>query len=228
MRRLLITLAVLAALAVGADRVAVSVAQGVLASQLGKVGELQTDPKVTITGFPFLTQAIGGRYNEIDVRTEALRRKGLHVTSLAISLQGVELPLGEALKGGVSSVPVAGLFATALVAYTDLAAASDLQDLRITRAGDGVRLTGTVKVADQRVKASALSSVELSGTSVVVTTRSVEGSLSPAVKAEVARALNVRATVAALPFGLGLKDLTVTDRGVELSARAGATTLRAP
>lgn len=228
MRRLLIVLAVLAALAVAADRVAVAVAQGVLASQLGKVGDLRTDPKVSIDGFPFLTQAIDGHYEKIEVTTGALTRKGLPISRLSVSLKGVSLPLGKALQGGVSSVPVDGLSATALVSYADLAAASDLQDLRITHAGDGVRLTGTVTVGSQRIKASALSSVELSGNTVVVTTRSVEGSLSPAVKAQVAKALNVRASVAALPFGLGLKDLAVTNAGVSLSASAGATTLRSP
>ncbi len=228
MRKLLVVVAVLTALAVGADRVAVAVAQGVLASQLGKVGDLRTDPSVTIAGFPFLTQAFDGHYERIEVRADDVARKGLRVSRLTVALEGVDLPLSKALKGSVGAVPVAGLSATALVSYADLAAASDLPDLTITRAGDGVRVAGTVTVGGRPVKASALSSVELSGTTLVVTTRSVEGALAPAVKAEVARALGIRAPVAALPFGLGLKDLQVTNDGALLTAASGPTTLRAP
>jgi hypothetical protein len=67
MRRLIITLLVLAAVLVAADFGAAALAESAVSRQMrGQLG-LVDDPSVRINGFPFLTQAVSGHYPSIDV-----------------------------------------------------------------------------------------------------------------------------------------------------------------
>jgi len=71
MRALLVVVLLLVGLAVVADRVAVGVAETRVGEQLAAEGGLAGTPEVDITGFPFLTQAIGGRYDEVRISLTA-------------------------------------------------------------------------------------------------------------------------------------------------------------
>src|SRR4051812_16409192 len=65
MKGLLVTLVVLLGLAVVADWVAVGFAEDEVAQQLAAKGGLAGTPAVDIGGFPFLTQAIAGDYEDV-------------------------------------------------------------------------------------------------------------------------------------------------------------------
>ena len=67
MRALLVVLLLLAGLVLLADRVAVGVAEDQVAQQLAGKGGLVGTPEVDITGFPFLTQALARRLDEVRV-----------------------------------------------------------------------------------------------------------------------------------------------------------------
>ena len=228
-RRVVVPLAVLLALAVGADRLAVHLADSALASQLQTSGGFDTKPSVSIDGFPFLTQAKAGVYQRIEVKAGASTRGGVRISSLDAVVRDARVPLGDAVKRKVTDVPVSGLDATAVVTYVDLAHASDLAGVVITPARGRVDVTASLKVLGQTVKAVASSDVSLSGSTIVVRARSISVQGGSAVlTAALAGKLDLRVPVGTLPFGLKLTDLVATDAGVRLSASSGPTVLRNP
>lgn len=229
MRRLVTALVVLAGLLVAADRVGVRVAEQVLAGRLKSSAHLTSTPTVRVRGVPFLTQALQGRYDEIDVTATGLDRGGVRVASLTAALHGVHVPLGEVLSGSVTSVPVDELTAQALVTYADLAHRSGLVGLTITPAGTLVHVTARITVLGQHFTATAVSSVALKGTSIVVTARSLRalGQSSPAILNALTGRLDLRVPVGTLPYGLRLTGLQVAPEGLLLQARSGPTVLTA-
>lgn len=227
MRRLLTAAVVLLVLLVAADRIGVVVASRVLASKLRTSAALDTDPSVRIRGFPFLTQALNGRYDRLDVETGALRRGGVRLSSLDVSLHGVRVPLSQALSGDVKAVPVEGLTASAVVTYADVARVGDLAGISVAPAGSQVMVTARLTVLGQSVTATASSSVRLSGRTIVITAQKVTvlGQTNPLLNAALAGRLDLRVPIGVLPYGLGLTGVDVTAAGLVLAARSGPTVL---
>jgi hypothetical protein len=228
-RRLLALLVVVALLAVVADRVALHLAERAVADQARVSAGLTATPRVTVHGFPFLTQAVRGKYDRIDVAATGLQRQGVRVARLDATLLGAQVPLGDALHGSVTSIPVAGLTASAVVTYADLAARSGLAGVTITPQGDLVRVTGRVTVLGRTVRATALSRVALRGTRIAVTASSLQvlGESTPRLVDLLAGALDLLVPVGRLPYDLRLTGLRVTPGGIRLAARSGPTVLRA-
>ena len=227
MRRLLTALVVLLLLLVAADRIGVVVASRVVAAKLRASAALQTDPAVHIRGFPFLTQAVDGRYERIDVETGALRRGGVRLSTLDVSLQGMRLTLSQALSGNVSGVPVEGLSAKAIVTYADVARVGNLAGISVSPVGDLVRVTAQLTVMGQSVTATTSSSVRLSGRSIIITAQKVTvlGQSNATLDNALARRLDLRVPVGALPYGLALTGVDVTEQGLVLAARSGPTVI---
>jgi hypothetical protein len=227
-RRLIWVLAVLLALTVVADRVGAVVAAHVVASKLRTSASLTTDPDVTIHGFPFLTQALGGRYDDVELKVSDLTRGGVRISRLDVSLRGVQLPPGEAISGSVTSVPVEGITARAVVTYADVASRGKIAGLSVQPVGDRVKVTGRITVLGQTVTASTESTVRLDGRSIVVTAQklSVLGQSSAALNSALAGRLDLRVPVGTLPYGLELVGVHATSDGLVLDARSGATVLR--
>jgi hypothetical protein len=226
---MLTTLVVLVVLAVGADRVALLVAESQVASQLQTSGDLSRRPSVSIRGMPFLTQALSGTYDRVEVSATDVTAGNGKLSSFDATLAGVQVPLSDALSGSVTSVPVDRLTATVLLTYADLQA--QLRDRRLSLAPgpDGLlRVTGSVTVLGRTVSASALSSVKLRGTDVVVTARRFEVGARPAdrvVTAALGNRLDFTARIGKLPYGLRLTGVTLRPQGVLASATAQNTVL---
>lgn len=226
MRKLLVTLCVLGALLVGVDRVGLVLAERAVATQARTAGGLATAPDVVIAGFPFLTQVLRGSFDDVRVSAHDVQRGAVRLTSLVAELHDVALPLGDAVRGQVTAVPVSGITATALLSYADLAAAQG-RGLVLTAAGAGlVRVTGQVTVLGRSVSGSAVSSVRLDGRSIVVTAQRIEvGGMSVGTAGFGGR-LDLRVAIGSLPYGLVLTGLTADAAGVTLTARSGPTILR--
>jgi hypothetical protein len=228
-RKVLLLLVVLALLAVAADRVGVKVAEAQVARELQHSAGLTSRPTVTIDGVPFLTQAVAGRYDRIQVGATDFQRGGVHVTSLQADLTGLQVPLGDVIRGDVTSIPVDAVTATALVTYADLAHSSGLVGVTITATDGEVQVTGRVTVLGRSVTATAISRVALRGRSIAVTARSLKvlGQTSPALLDALTGRLDLLVPVGTLPYGLTLTGLSVTQQGVLLQARSGPTVLKA-
>lgn len=223
MRRLLIVLIVLAVLAVGTDRVAAHVAADRLADRVMTEERLDQSPDVTIRGFPFLTQALSGRYQRLDLRARDVDRGNITVDRIGAQLSGVTLPLRDVLGGGVEQVPVDRVEVHALVSYDELSAASGDRGLRFGSApGGGVQVTGRLAALGQSVRATARVDVEVDGDTLSLLPRDVriEGAPAGIGTAFAADALAVRVEVPELPFGARLRNVSVDPDGVTVSASA--------
>jgi hypothetical protein len=227
-RRIVTVLVVLLALSAVLDRVAVALAERALSERIREepgIGEASTN----VRGFPFLTQAVRGRYDHVDVQARDIDRGGVRIASLTAALSGIHVPLADVVRGDVTAVPVDDVRATAVVAYVDLAHRSGLMGLSIEPAGTQLRVTGRVTVLGQQVTASATSRVTLKGNTVVVTARSVRvlGQSTPALLGALTGLLDLRVPVGQLPYGLRLTGVQVGTTGVVLAAEGHDTVLRA-
>lgn len=227
MRKLLVTLLVLVALAVAADRGSLLVAQRLLAEKARSSAGLTSTPTVRLHGFPFLTQALRGRYDDIDVTATDLDRGGARIARLSATIHGARVPLSEAVHGTLPGIGVGGIDATALVSYVEIAHRSGLAGFTITPDGDGVKVTARVRVMGVTVTASARSVVTLKGNQILLTARATQavGRQLPAVANALKGALDLRIPIGTMPFHLALTGVHPTTDGVELTARSGATIL---
>lgn len=227
MRRLITGLVVLLVLLVAADRIIVSVASGVIASRMQASAQLESKPSVSIKGFPFLTQAIGGSYGHVQVKTGAFVRGGVRIASLDVSATDLKIPLSEALSGKVDAVPVSGLDAVAVVTYADIAKKGGIAGISVTPLGAGVRVTGRVTVLGQTVTAATDSTLRLSGRSIVITAQRVmvQGQSNALLNKALAGRFDFKVPIGTLPYGLGLTGVTPSADGVHLEARSGPTVI---
>lgn len=229
MKGLFTTLVVLVVLAVAADRVSLVLAQRAVAAQLQASGSLSVRPDVSVRGFPFLTQAVAGRYDDVELSARDVTAGAGRISELDVALRGVRVPLSAVLSGSVREVPVDSVRATLLVTYAEMSRQLQGRRLSVSPAGDRLRVTGSVQVLGRTVMASAISTVAVSGTSVVVTARRFEvgnAAANRAVTAALAGRFDFVIRLGMLPYGLKLGSLQVQPRGVVATAAAAHTVLR--
>lgn len=229
MRRLLIVLVVLAALLVAADRIGVVVAQNRLASELQQQLDLDAKPDVSIRGIPFLTQAIRGTYKDIRMQLPDVDAGDVQDLAVNARLQGAHVSLSDALGGNVDRIPVDQISGTLLIPYDQLARASGISGLTITREGDSLRLTGSVQVLGRPVKAEAVGRVEVNDGRIAINAEqaTVAGIPVPeAVLDEAARLLSFRVQPRNLPLNLRITAVHLTDTGLLVDAVSDDVVLR--
>lgn len=217
MRKVVTTLVVLVALLVAADRITVHYVNQSVADRMREDGALDVTPTVDIRGFPFLTQAVRGRYDEIAVDIHDVTRNGVTVSRLDVTVTGAELPLSKV--GTATAVPVRGLSARAVLTYVELAHESGLAGITLRPLGDLVEVKGTIA----GISATATSRISLQGDRVLVRAQSVKalGASTSLIRDK----LDFSVRVPVLPYGLRLTGATVGADGVVLTAASGPTVL---
>jgi hypothetical protein len=229
MRRLLIVLVVLAALLVAADRVGVVVAQNRLASEIEQQLDLDRKPDVSIRGIPFLTQAISGKYKDIRVQLPDVDAGDVQNVAIDARLQGTHVSLSDALGGKVDKIPVDRISGTLLIPYDQLAKASGISGLTITRQGDSLRLTGSVQVLGRPIKAEAVGRVEVNDGQIAINAEEAKVAGIPvpqAVLDEAARLLSFRVQPRNLPLNLRITAVRLADSGLLVDAVSDDVVLR--
>ena len=227
MKVLLVVVLLLVGLAVLADRVAVGVAEDRVATELAAAGGLAGTPEVEITGFPFLTQAIGGSYDKVRISLTADELGQPEGTRADVVLHGVQVPLSNVLSGSVSQVPVDRIDGTATLSY-DLLSAQLGGNTTLRPEGDGLRITKTVEVLGQTFPLTATGTLTLEGNELVVDVERASGAGVDLPDFLVDRAsdlLDLRYAVPALPFGLQLTDVAPAEDGVDVRVAAEDTVL---
>lgn len=230
MRALLVVLLLLAGLALLADRVAVGVAEEKVAEQLAGKGGLVGTPDVDITGFPFLTQVVAGRYEDVRIAMDAEELGQPEGTRAAVTLRGVHVPLSSALSGSVREVPVDRIDGTATLSYGLLAAELG-SDATVAREGDGLRITRTVELLGRTLPVTAAGTVALEGDQLVVDVERAAGAGVELPGFLVDRAgdlLDLRYPIPELPFGLQLTGVAPAADGVRVRVEATDAVLSAP
>jgi len=221
---LLITIGVL----VVVDRVGVGIAERQVAEQVADRGGLTGTPEVDIAGFPFLTQALSGEYDDVRIQLTAEQLGQPAGTRADVSLRGVHVPLSDVLSGSVQEIPVDRVDGTATLSY-ELLSAQLGGDTTLTREGDGLRLTKSVEVFGFAFLLTASGTVSLQDQDLVI---DVDDASAGAVDVpdfvldEAEDLLDFRYPVPALPFGLQLTSVTPADAGVRVAVEAADTVLR--
>jgi hypothetical protein len=229
MRALLVVVLLLIGLVLVADRVAVGFAEDRVAEQVAEKGGLAGTPEVDIDGFPFLTQAVGGRYDEVRISLTAEQLGQPEGTRADVVLRGVEVPLSSVLAGSVQEVPVERIDGTATLSYALLSAQLG-SGTELEREGDGLRITRTLEVLGQQVRLTATGQVALDGNDLVVDVEEASGAGVDVPGFLLDRAtdlLDLRYPVPALPFGLQLTGVRPAADGVDIRVEATDTVLRA-
>jgi hypothetical protein len=210
------------------DRVAVGIAEDRVAEQIAEKGALQGTPEVDITGFPFLTQAVAGRYDDVRIALTAAELDQPEGTRADLVLHGVQVPLSAAVSGSVREVPVDRIDGTVTLSYALLSAQLP-GDTTLTREGSGLRITRTVEILGQQLPLTATGTLTLDGSDLVLDVAQAAGAgvdVPDWLLSRAADLLDLRYTVPALPFGLRLTSVTPAEDGVDIGLEATDTVLK--
>ncbi|MEV1048011.1 DUF2993 domain-containing protein [Streptomyces sp. NPDC049916] len=215
LRILLVLVVVLGAVFVAADRLAVRYAESQAEERVTISGGEAGGTDISIKGFPFLTQLAGSRLDRVDVALTNIRTSAAGRT---VRVSEVEARLHDVKLGsGYRSATAARATGTALVTYEDLTAvASD--GVAVEYGGDGkAKVTGTVEILGRPVSRSVLSTVtRVDGDTIKVRADKVPGEGIPGVEDLIRRRTDFEGDIDGLPKGLELRNVQVTERGLEI------------
>lgn len=226
-----IVLLVLLVLLFAADRAVESVAQDAVAEDVRVSAGLAAAPEVDLGGFPFLHEAVRGRYERISVTARDVPAGEVVLQRLDAVLLGAQVPLSDALSDTVSRIPVDLVTARAVVSYDELEEASRDRRLTFEPDDDRLRVTGFVEVFGQELSAVAVSRLDVVDGELVVTAESFEvgnGAADSLLTGALQGRFDVRVPVQGLPYGLTVTGVRVGEDGVVIFARAEDTVLETP
>lgn len=215
----IVLLVVLGGAAVVADRVGLRVAQNEIAKNVAAQYGMDHDPKVTIKGFPFITQALEGRYDEIDVDMGEVTQEGVRLTGAAVTLKDVTAPLSDAMHGDATRMVAGTATSTATVAYKDVDKEAP-RGMKVSADGPALRVRGPVTVLGLTRTVTATVTVQPAGRSVRVVPQSVTTGGTRVPLALVRQAFTFTMPVHGLPLGTRLSAVDVLPGGLRVSATA--------
>ncbi len=223
--------AILAVLLVVADRVGVVVAQNVAASQLRENAQFAGQPSINVRGVPFLTQALRGRYNDIQVSGRLSSLGQIRGAGLNVDLRGAHLPLSDLLRHDVNNVPVDQVQGTVVIPYSELARLSKIPNLTITPNGSRLDASaridlpvigGTVDVTGEGKLALVDGKIQVTITELRAGGVTVPSAVLPAVSAAVTGLI----PLPELPYGLHLQSITPSSDGLDVAGAGTNVVLR--
>lgn len=223
MKKLLVAVLLLALILLGLDRGGAYAASRVLASKIKTQQHLQDTPKVTVHGFPFLTQVVGGKYTEVDVVAKGLVGNGLRIAEIDVAAHGIKVALGDAIHGRVSDVPVEEATGVVHLSYADVNAllakrADRIPSISYDTAGR-VKVHARLSALGETVTPAVSADVSVDGDVLRVVPLADSLSAIPSLLRPLARsALTFSVPVTGLPFGIHLRSGTVTSGGLVLVA----------
>ncbi|TLS43041.1 DUF2993 domain-containing protein [Streptomyces montanus] len=185
LRILLIVAVILGGLFVIADRVAVGFAEDEAADKLRTSEGLASTPDVSIKGFPFLTQVVGGELDEVEVgiknyeaSTAGAAGSGTGTAAGKIRIDDLTAQMrGVAFSGNYSSATAASASGTATISYDELLKAAKSEPVQLAR-GVTAEVVGLSDGGNGKIKVEVEATVlgtKLPEPVSVLSTVSVEG-----------------------------------------------------
>ncbi|MCU1658262.1 MAG: putative secreted protein [Pseudonocardiales bacterium] len=231
---LLVGVSVVVVVALGsalADRICAALAERKAAAYLSEpFGHPAT---VRIHGTPFLTQALRGRYRDIEVSGGGLRIGEIVGATLDAHLHNAVLPLRELLGGRATELPCERVEGRILLPYGELARVSRIPGLMLS--DDGGRLVASASLpvpgVSQLARVSGAAALTVAGGAVWLRVRglSVAGiSLPRLVVTQLMPSLNVPIPLPPLPYGLRLDELQPMAAGLLVCGSADDVVFEAP
>lgn len=221
MRKVLVVIAILLIGGViVADRLGVRMAEDEIAKQVSAQYQLETEPDVTIHGVPFLTQALGGEYGQIDVALGAMTQRGVTVQDTRLELAGVRAPLSDVINGDTSNITARTATVSAVVPYAVLQKYAPQGVTRLSPRGSDLQARVAGSVFGLRMSGSIVASLKATSKGITVTPESISNSSGPQVPLSVLRQ-RFAFTVPVqnlLPMGARVSELEVTPAGLRIGA----------
>lgn len=209
----LIIIAILAALLVGADRVAASITEDRLAAKIQSSQHLSQKPSVSIGGFPFLTQVASRNFGHATVDIADFTSGGVPIAHIRADLTGVHV------SSGYNSATVDTLVGTATLDYSAVSQVLSRDISQIgqvnLRQGTGNQVKASYSVLGVTISADVAVNL-LSGNTLEFKTTKVNTPLSGLGIST--SGFDVKVPLNGLPFGMRLSSLNVTSTGVDISA----------
>ncbi|MEY9876068.1 hypothetical protein ABH931_005575 [Streptacidiphilus sp. MAP12-33] len=209
LRRLLIILVLLFGVFVTVDRLAVRFAEGQAATKIQSSRGLATKPAVTIEGFPFLTQLIGSKLDEIKVHADDVKvpQSKVQLATLDADLTGVKV------SSDYSSAVADHATGRVMITYESLTAALP-NGTTVAYGGTPGKVKVSTNLAGHTLSGTADISV-VGGDSIRLDHLSGTGDpLLDFAASQFAPSV----PVAGLPSGLQLSSIEVDDRGIFVDA----------
>jgi hypothetical protein len=222
--KLAFSLVLLLVLLVVADRLAARVAGQVVADRIKASQHLTTTPKVTIEGFPFLTQLWHGDYGQVDATAQDIARDDVRATSLTLHLHGVHVKIGDVMSQSVKAIPVDHADGTVTLSYADVNALVKTAGITVDAAANGqVKVIGTVEVLGHKVKASGLGSLAADPAGIKVTVSQVKAAgLTPTITSLLVQKLSFVIPTTSLPYAPTVEAVSADSTGVTVTADLAA------
>ncbi|GAB2994085.1 DUF2993 domain-containing protein [Streptomyces pseudoechinosporeus] len=244
LRILLIVTVILGGLFVIADRVAVGFAEDEAADKLRTSEGLASTPSVSIKGFPFLTQVVGGELDEVEVGIQNLEADTggtaqntgpdkIRIDDLTAQMRGV------AFSGNYSSATAASATGTATISYDELLKAAKSEPVQLA-SGVTAEVVGLSDGGNGKIKVEVEATVlgtKLPEPVSVLSTVSVEGDTVRA-RADALPDLGVQLAedkartvtdfqqrIDGLPGGIKLDKVEAAPNGVDITVRGSDVSL---
>lgn len=231
LRTVLIIAVVLGGLFVAADRIAVGFAEDKAAEQLRSSEGLERNPEVSIKGFPFLTQVMGGELDDVEIGIDGLEASNgggkVRIAELDAQLRGV------AFSSDYSSATAAEATGSARIAYDELLKAAKVEPVEVAP-GVMAKVVGLSDGGHGKIKVSVQATVlgqVLPKPVEVVSSAKVEGGKAVQVSADklpklgavpvaeqrMRQITDFRQVIDGLPAGIELDKVEARRDGVEVT-----------
>lgn len=217
LRILIVVAVVLGGLFVAADRIAVNIAESEAADRIRVPEGTADSTDVSIEGFPFLTQVLDKKFDEVEIRLAGIETRAagrpVRIDEMAADLFDVQV--GE----GYSSATAARAEGTARITYQDLTRAAD-EGVTVGYGDNGkVKVTGSVTLPlFGKVTRSVVSSVSIvDGGTIRVRADKVPGEGIPGLEDEVRKKTDFDRKLGGLPAGLRLEKVEAQPDGVVIT-----------
>ncbi|WNI17008.1 LmeA family phospholipid-binding protein [Actinacidiphila sp. ITFR-21] len=218
-RIVLIVVVILGGLFVAADRIAVNVAEKKAAERARNSEDLTAEPKVSIKGFPFLTQVAAGRLHDVTITADDIAAgdggQSVRIETFHADLHGVRL------SGGFSRAVADTAGGSAFLTYADLTKAAP-SGISVSYGGTDtagrpmVKLTGTILNA----RLSVLSELSVQGGDGIRLHAEglPEAFTALGLEDQARQALDFSTRLSHLPAGIALTGVTTSADGITVAA----------
>jgi LmeA-like phospholipid-binding len=207
----IVVVVLLALLAIG-DRVANGVAENVMANEIKSQG-FPVKPKVTIEGFPFLTQLAARDFHQIDISASNVKEGPLEIASVNATMHGVHI------SSGFTGATVDQINGTALVTFAGISSAAGISDGISLSNGGHNELKASINLGF--ISGSALAQVTRKGPH-QIEVKIVQAGGIPL--SALGNASDFTISLPTLPAGMTIQNVSVTGQGVLISISGSHTT----
>jgi hypothetical protein len=206
---------------IAADRLGVGRAEDEIAKQVAAQYRLERRPDVTIHGVPFLTQAIGGKYRQIDVMLGEWKQKDVTVRDATLRLSAVRAPLTDVINGNSTQVTVQTATASAVVPFSVVQKYAPKGVQEISAKGSDIQAKVNGSFLGMSVTGDLVASLKATTGGIAVTPQTISsGGAQVPLAAMQQRYTFIVPVRNLLPMGARVSGLEVTPAGLRIAATA--------